>query len=178
MLLGRDRNSPFFDYATGSEIDRNFIQTYTVRMYSIIPAAGQPIPLLASPLALPLADCFVRAGFPSPAGNFQGTRLDIAQLLVQHPQATYLLRVAGLSMKEYGIDEGDLIVVDRALQARHGCIVVAILDNEFTVKFLHQSNGQIRLKAGNRTYPDIVPKEGQTLEIWGVVTACVKRFAK
>lgn len=99
-------------------------------------------------------------------------------MLVQHPQATYLLRVAGLSMKEYGIDEGDLIVVDRALEARHGCIVVAILDNEFTVKMLHQVNGLFRLKAGNRTYPDIVPKEGQTLEIWGVVTACVKRFAR
>lgn len=133
---------------------------------------------MASTIALPLADCSVRAGFPSPADDFRGKRLDIAQLLVQHPQATYFLRVAGPSMKEYGIDEGDLIVVDRALEARHGCIVVAILDNEFTVKMLHQVNGSYRLKAGNRTYPDIVPKEAQTLEIWGVVTACVKRFAK
>lgn len=136
------------------------------------------MPMMASPMALPLADSSVRAGFPSPAGDFHAKRLDIAELLVQHPQATYLLRVAGLSMKEYGIDEGDLIVVDRALEARHGCIVVAILDNEFTVKALHQVNGTFRLKAGNRTYPDIVPKEDQTLEIWGVVTACVKRFAR
>lgn len=134
--------------------------------------------MMASAIALPLADCSVRAGFPSPAEDFRGQRLDIAQMLVQHPQATYFLRVAGPSMKEYGIDEGDLIVVDRALQARHGCIVVAILDNEFTVKMLHQVNGRYRLKAGNRTYPDIVPKEAQTLEIWGVVTACVKRFAR
>lgn len=132
---------------------------------------------MASPLALPLADCSVRAGFPSPADDFQGKRLDITRILVEHPQATYLLRVAGPSMTEYGIDDGDLIVVDRALTARHGCIVVAILDNEFTVKKLHQLNGSFRLQAGNRTYPDIVPKEAQTLEIWGVVTACVKRFA-
>lgn len=146
-------------------------------MYSFVTPLDQPIPLTASPLALPLADCSVRAGFPSPADDFQGKRLDITRILVEHPQATYLLRVAGPSMTEYGIDDGDLIVVDRALTARHGCIVVAILDNEFTVKKLHQLNGSFRLKAGNRTYPDIVPKEAQTLEIWGVVTACVKRFA-
>lgn len=168
----------FFDYAVLIGAVGLFDQTYTVRMYSHSITPGQPIPIMASPLALLLADCSVRAGFPSPAGDFQGKRLDISEMLVQHPQATYFLRVAGMSMKEYGIDEGDLIVVDRALQARHGCIVVAILDNEFTVKLLHQVNGTVRLKAGNRTYPDIVPKEGQTLEIWGVVTACVKRFAK
>ena len=133
---------------------------------------------MASPLALPLADCSVRAGFPSPAEDFSGKRLDLSEILVEHPQATYLLRVAGPSMIEHGIDDGDLIVVDRALTARHGCIVVAILDSEFTVKLLHQVNGTYRLKAGNRTYPDIIPREGQTLEIWGVVTACVKRFSK
>lgn len=147
-------------------------------MYSNHLIACEPVPLMASPMALLLADCSVRAGFPSPAGDFHAKRLDIAELLVPHPQATYLLRVAGFSMKEYGIDEGDLIIVDRALEARHGCIVVAILDNEFTVKALHQVNGTFRLKAGNGTYPDIIPREGQTLEIWGVVTACVKRFAK
>lgn len=147
-------------------------------MYSYLPAAYRPLPLMASAIALPLADCSVRAGFPSPAEDFRGKRLDIAQMLVQHPQATYFLRVVGPSMKEYGIDEGDLIVVDRALEARHGCIVVALLDNEFTVKMLHQVHGSYRLKAGNSTYPDIVPKEEQTLEIWGVVTACVKRFAR
>ena len=147
-------------------------------MYSYLPAAYRPLPLMASAIALPLADCSVRAGFPSPAEDFRGKRLDIAQMLVQHPQATYFLRVAGPSMTEYGIDDGDLIVVDRALTARHGCIVVAILDSEFTVKLLQQVNGIYRLKAGNRTYPDIVPREGQTLEIWGVVTACVKRFSR
>ena len=146
-------------------------------MYSNSIIAGQPFLWMASPLALPLADCSVRAGFPSPAEDFSGRRLDLSEILVEHPQATYLLRVAGPSMTEFGIDDGDLIVVDRALTARHGCIVVAILDNEFTVTKLHQLNGSFRLQAGNRTYPDIVPKEAQTLEIWGVVTACVKRFS-
>ncbi|MEQ6475066.1 translesion error-prone DNA polymerase V autoproteolytic subunit [Comamonas sp. wu1-DMT] len=137
-----------------------------------------PVQLTASPVALPLADCSVRAGFPSPAEDFSGKRLDIAELLVEHPQATFLLRVAGPSMREYGIDDGDMILVDRALRPRHGSIVVAIIDSDFTVKVLHTASGSCKLRAGNPTYPDIVPKEGQTLEIWGVVTSCIKRFAR
>ena len=137
-----------------------------------------PVQLTASPVALPLADCSVRAGFPSPAEDFSGKRLDIAELLIEHPQATFLLRVAGPSMREYGIDDGDMIVVDRALRPRHGSIVVAIIDSDFTVKVLHTASGSCKLRAGNPTYPDIVPKEGQTLEIWGVVTSCIKRFAR
>ena len=146
-------------------------------MYSHRLISGMPVALTASPTSLPLADCSVRAGFPSPAEDFSGKRLDIAELLVEHPQATFILRVAGPSMQEYGIDDGDLILVDRALQARHTSIVVAIVDGEFTVKALHQVNGIFKLKAGNPTYPDIVPKEGQSLEIWGVVKSCIKRFA-
>lgn len=81
-------------------------------------------------------------------------------------------------MQEYGIGDGDLIVVDRAIQARHGHIVVAVVDSEFTVKYLYKAAGIVRLKAGNPTYPDIVPKESQTLEVWGVVTSCIKRFTR
>lgn len=135
-----------------------------------------PVPITASPVGLPLADCSVRAGFPSPADDFSSQRLDLSELLIEHPQATFLLRVAGPSMREYGIDDGDIIVVDRALRARHGSIVVAVLDNDFTVKVLHNAGGALRLRAGNPSYPDIVPKENQELEIWGVVTSCIKRF--
>lgn len=145
-------------------------------MYSNILPVGTPVPVTASPFALPMAACSVPAGFPSPADDFTGKRLDIASLLIEHPQATFLLRVAGPSMREYGIDDGDIIVVDRALRARHGSIVVAVLDNDFTVKVLHNAGGCFKLRAGNPTYPDIVPKENQELEIWGVVTSCIKRF--
>lgn len=127
-------------------------------------------------MLIPLADCSVRAGFPSPAEDFSGKRLDISALLIKHPQATFLLRVAGPSMREYGIDDGDLILVDRAIPARHKHIVVAVIDGEFTLKALHQVNGTFRLKAGNPTYPDIVPKPDQTLEIWGVVKSCIKNL--
>lgn len=79
-------------------------------------------------------------------------------------------------MQEYGIDDGDLIVVDRSIQARHGHIVVAVIEGEFTVKSLYSVAGIVRLKAGNPTYPDIIPRECETLQIWGVVTACIRRF--
>lgn len=146
-------------------------------MYSEPIKTGEPVPVTASVMPLILADSSVRAGFPSPAEDFGGRRLDLSDILIEHPQATFLMRVAGSSVTEYGIDDGDLIVVDRALRPRHGQIVVAVIDSDFTVKKLHHACGIIKLKAGNPTYPDIVPKEGQTLEIWGVVTSCIKRFS-
>lgn len=146
-------------------------------MYSYQIKTGEPVPVTASLMPLILADSSVRAGFPSPAEDFGGRRLDLSDILIEHPQATFLMRVAGSSVTEYGIDDGDLIVVDRALRPRHGQIVVAVIDSDFTVKKLHYACGYIKLKAGNPTYPDIVPKEGQTLEIWGVVTSCIKRFS-
>ncbi|WP_021028645.1 LexA family transcriptional regulator [Comamonas sp. B-9] len=145
-------------------------------MHSIF-QPNTPILVSAAPLSILRAEGSVRAGFPSPAEDFAVSRLDIGALLVKHPQATYLLRVAGPSMREFGIDDGDLVAVDRALQARHGCIVVAVIEGEFTVKKLFKAAGMVKLKAGNPTYPDITPKEGQSLEIWGVVTSCIKIFA-
>lgn len=128
------------------------------------------------PLVLPMPEARVRAGFPSPAEDFEVNRLDLTEILVPHPQASFLIRVAGSSMRDMGIDDGDLLVVDRALKAMHGDIVVAVVDGDFTVKQLHQRAGRIRLKAANPTFPDIVPKEGQTIEVWGVVTSGIKRF--
>lgn len=147
-------------------------------MYSTIPQSTQPVQAASSPMALPLADCSVRAGFPSPAEDFTGKRLDLSTMLVEHPQATFVLRVAGPSMQEYGIGDGDLIVVDRSIQARHGHIVVAVIEGEFTVKSLYSVAGIVRLKAGNPTYPDIIPKECETLQIWGVVTSSIRRFTR
>lgn len=143
-------------------------------MYSI--EVNQPLPLASTPLVLPLAGDKVCAGFPSPAEDFAVKRIDLTAVLVTHPQATFLLRVSGESMKDAGIFNGDTLVVNRAMKPQHGHIVVAVVDGEFTVKFLHQRAGRIKLKPANVTYPDITPKEGQTLEVWGVVTASIKRF--
>ena len=142
-----------------------------------IGASSAPQLLAAAPLVLPMPEARVRAGFPSPAEDFTVNRLDLTQILVIHPQATFLLRVAGPSMREAGIDDGDTLVVDRAIKPRHGHVVVAVVDGEFTVKYLHQRAGRVKLKAANPTFPDIVPKDGQTVEVWGVVTSCIKRFA-
>ena len=144
-------------------------------MNSILQSSS-PTALEATSLVLPMPVAVVRAGFPSPAEDFAVTRLDLTQLLITHPQATFLLRVAGASMREAGIDDGDTLVVDRAIKPRHGHIVVAVVDGEFTVKKLHQQAGRVRLKAANPTFPDIEPKDGQTVEVWGVVSSCIKRF--
>ena len=118
----------------------------------------------------------VRAGFPSPADDLGARRIDILENLILHPAATYAMGVRGDSMKEYGIFDHDTVLIDKAIRPRHAHIVVANLDNEFVVKFLWKRNGIIKLKAGNATYPDIIPKEGQTLQVWGVVLTSIKKF--
>ena len=144
-------------------------------MYSVL-QPNQPVPLSDANLFLPMAGDKVRAGFPSPAEDFAVNRVDLTQELVTHPQATFLLRVSGDSMRDAGIFDGDTLVVDKAVKPRHGHIVVAVVDGEFTVKQLYQRAGRVKLRAANPTFPDITPKEGQTIQVWGVVTSCIKRF--
>lgn len=96
--------------------------------------------------------------------------------LIKHPQATYLLRVRGESMKDVGIFDNDVVLVDRAINPRSGHVVIAVVDGEFVCKTFWQRAGRVRLKAANVTFPDISPKDGQTVEIWGVVVAAIKQF--
>lgn len=135
------------------------------------------VPVAASVHRLPPLVGSVRAGFPSPAEDLGVQSIDLTQELITHPQATFLLRARGASMVEAGIFDNDILVVDRALQPRHRHIVVAVLDGEFTVKTLVRRGAGVRLQAANPAYPDIVPASGQSLEIWGVVTAAIRQFA-
>ena len=135
-----------------------------------------PVPCDPSPLILPVAGDCVRAGFPSPAEDFQVERLDLTSILVSHPQATFFLRLRGDSMHDAGLFDGDLLVVNRALKPVNGDVVIAVVDGEFTCKTLWLKFGRMKLVAANPTYPEIVPKEGQTIEVWGVVTASIQRF--
>ena len=144
-------------------------------MYSFITSAT-PVLVSETPLLAPLIRNRVCAGFPSPAEDLGAQQIDLTQLLVVHAQATYFLRARGLSMIELGIFDNDILVVDRAIKPRHNHIVVAVVDGDFTVKQLYQRLGRIKLKAANPTFADIVPKDGQTLEIWGVVTSSIKQF--
>lgn len=137
-----------------------------------------PLHIDSFPAALPMAGCAIPGGFPSPADNYGQERIDLAKQLVLHPACTFYFRVTGDSMQQAGIGDGDIIVVDRILKPEHMDIVVAMVDSEFTVKHLYQRPGIFKLRPANPTYPDITPKPEQTIEIWGVVTSCVKRFRK
>ena len=137
--------------------------------------------MIETPLPLPVGSALwvqalpakVAAGFPSPAEDHQVQRVDLMAQLIRHPQATFMLRVRGDSMRDAGILDGSVVLVDRAIAPRNGHIVIAIVDGEFVCKTLSTRAGRMRLKAANPTYPDIVPKEGQTLDVWGVVVATI-----
>lgn len=91
---------------------------------------------ISPPLMLPLFSERVPCGFPSPAQDYVEDRLDLNKLLIKHPSATYFIKVSGESMRDAGISDGDLLVVDRSLSAVHGDIVIAAIAGEFTVKEL------------------------------------------
>jgi DNA polymerase V len=150
---------------------------YTVLMYSVIDS-NFAVAASSAPFMAVLLGNQVCAGFPSPADDLGAQRIDLTQVLITHPQATYFLRARGHSMIEAGIFDNDILVVDRAVKARHNHVVVAIVDGDLTVKYFYQRAGRMKLKAANPTYPDIVPKEGQTIEVWGVVTSTIKQFPR
>lgn len=116
----------------------------------------------------------VRAGFPSPAEDLGAKRIDLTARLIKHPQATFLMKARGESMREAGIFDGDVLIVDRAIQARSGHVVIAVIEGEFVCKTLLMRAGRMKLKAANPGHPDIVPKDSQTVEIWGVVIHAIK----
>ncbi len=117
---------------------------------------------------LPFFSEAVRAGFPSPAQGYMEDPVDLNRLCIRQEAATFLLRVEGDSMTDAGIYAGDILVVDRSLEAVHGDIVVAAVDGEFTVKEL-ALKPTLRLLPRNPRYAPIVPGE-QGLELFGVVT--------
>lgn len=127
-------------------------------------------------LLLPIVAGKVPCGFPSPADDFLMKRLDLNELLITHPQATFFWQASGDSMREAGIFSDDILVVNRALIPRHGHIVVAQVDSDFTVKRLFKRAGRVRLEPANATFPAITFKDGQQLIICGVVVASIKRY--
>ena len=127
-------------------------------------------------LAMPQVEHSTPAGFPSPAADFETNRVDLVEQMGLNQPTTFLARVRGLSMIGKGIDDGDLLVINKAIEPRHGHIVVAVIDNELTCKTLYKQGPEVRLEAANPDFPDIVPKEGQTITIWGVVTSVIKQM--
>ena len=126
------------------------------------------------PLMLSPAVC----GFPSPAEQYVDAPLDLNDLLVKNPPATYFVRAAGNSMVDAGIQEGDILVVDRSIQPEDNSIVIACVDNEFTVKYLHKDGETVSLVPANKRYKPITFSDGMELKVFGVVTAVIHQFVK
>lgn len=125
-------------------------------------------------LSIPYAIEKISAGFPSPAQDYIDKRLDMNEHLIKNECATFIVKVGSLSMLNAGIDIDDELIVDRSLDAKHQDIVVALIENDFTVKRLMIDESGRWLKAENPDYKNIYFNEGQELVIWGVVTFILK----
>ncbi|MGH1428553.1 MAG: translesion error-prone DNA polymerase V autoproteolytic subunit [Arenicella sp.] len=139
---------------------------------SRVPQASKSKPQrlgIRSWLKIPFFSNNVKAGFPSPAQDYVEKTLDLNDLCIKHPSATYFVRCDGDSMIDAGIHQDDVLVVDRALSARHGDIVIASVEGEFTVKRL-ETKPFVQLVAMNADYQNIIPAPEQELEVFGVVT--------
>lgn len=121
----------------------------------------------------------IRAGFPSPAEDYLSDSLDFNRDLIKHPEATFYGQVEGDSMIGLGINDGDIAVIDKSIEARHDDIVVAFIEGDFNVKLLdlsHKKDGYIELKSANPNYPSFRIDENDNFKVWGVVIYTIKRW--
>ena len=124
-------------------------------------------------LQRPLFLSSVSAGFPSPADDYLDRKLDLNRHLVKNQAATFFVRVAGDSMTGAGINDNDILIVDRSLEPSSNNIVIAVINGELTVKRLIKNQGSCRLVAENQNYPPLEINEETPLEIWGVATYAI-----
>ncbi|SFU67519.1 LexA family protein [Nitrosospira multiformis] len=134
--------------------------------------AADPAPVCRLPLLLQR----IPAGFPSPADEYAEAALDLNTYLIRNKVSTFFFRVMGDSMTGANIHDGDLLVVDRSIEPKHGHIVLAVINNEYTVKRLYHLDGAVELHAENPVYPPIRFQEHDELQVWGVVIGAVSRF--
>lgn len=133
-------------------------------------------PRLNSCLRLPLYSSRIQAGFPSPGDDYIEKTLDLNEHLIEHPAATFFVRVSGDSMVGAGIHQDDILIVDRSLKAKHNSIVIAVLNGELTVKRLKIQSGRYSLVPENPAYREIGITEEMDFHIWGVVTSVVHQL--
>ena len=116
----------------------------------------------------------VASGFGSAVDDGGSKRIDLNDALIRHPEATFVMRAGGDAMLEAGVSDGDVLLVDRAITAAHGHVVVAVVEGELTCRRLWRQGGCVKLQATRADVADIEPKEGAEIEIWGVVTTVIK----
>lgn len=125
-------------------------------------------------LTLPYVDSGISAGFPSPALDFIDVSIDLNKQLIKHPSATFYGRVKGFSLKNAGIDDGDLLVIDKSLEPTNGKIAVCFIDGEFTAKRIKITQKEVWLIPENDDYQAIKVTDNNTLVVWGIVTHVIK----
>ena len=130
----------------------------------------------SSDLELQLFDSRIQAGFPSPAQGSFADSVDLNHELINNPAATFCARVIGNSMIDSGINEGDMLIIDRSIEPHDGDIAVCFIDGDFTVKRILIKDDEMSLVPANRHYPIIrVPKESNFV-VWGVVSHIIKKL--
>ena len=128
----------------------------------------------SSELNLPLVDAGISAGFPSPADDFLDVSIDLNKFLITNKEATFFGRIKGDSMIDAGLNDGDLLIIDKSLEPVNGKIAVCFIDGEFTVKRIRITDKCIYLVAENKNYQPIKVSEDNDLIIWGIVTTVIK----
>lgn len=121
----------------------------------------------------------IKAGFPSPAEDYLHETLDFNRDLILHPEATFYGKVEGDSMIDASICDGDIAVIDRAVEPQNGDVVVAYVNNEFTIKYIdlsHKDEGYIELRPANKDFKPIRIDADDDFEVWGVVVWTIKRW--
>src|SRR5688572_3447767 len=139
-------------------------------------AALYDAPDTPSALTRPLFLTWVAAGFPPPADDHLDRDLDLHELLIQHPAATYYVRLSGDSMQGAGLYDGDILIVDRSLEPKDTDIVIAVLNGELTVKRLFRRGLLVQLRPASARYQNITVTPDQELLIWGVVTGSIRQY--
>ena len=132
--------------------------------------------LIQTTLPLPFIESGISAGFPSPALDFTDAAIDLNKHIIQHPSATFYGRVKGNSLKNAGISDGDLLVIDKSLSPQDGKIAICQIDGEFTVKRIKIEKNIVWLVAENEDYKPIKVTEENELMIWGIVIHSIKTF--
>ena len=127
-------------------------------------------------LHLPVAGTGISAGFPSPADEYMEAGIDLNLELIRNPDATFFGRVKGYSMKEAGINDGDVLVIDKSLEPRNGSVAVCFLDGEFTVKRILKENDAVFLLPANNEFKPIRITEENDFLVWGIVTYVIKKM--
>ena len=132
----------------------------------------------SSLLELPYADGGIHAGFPSPAQDYLENSIDLNKELIKHPASTFFGRVCGDSMQDAGVNDGDILVIDKSLTPQNGDMAVCFIDGEFTLKYVKISRGVVWLVPANQAYRPIKVTAANNFIIWGIVLYSIKKQSR